>query len=190
MSYSEEFSDGFQVLHYSPGQFYNSHTDFFDVEADSEQPKHDVSSGGANRVATLFLYLSTVEIGGETVFPDSLLDAEEDMSTRARGEELRRQLVENGTIREGGLEWNMFDTCRRKLNVRPVKGELILFYNIDTRGVNTRIPYLFAFPLPHLVGVLWLFCLLPLIFLSALSLSSLSLTLIWSSANKTHSGVG
>jgi len=82
----------------------------------------------------MFLYLSTVELGGETVFPDGI-DQEEDLSSRPRGEELRRQLVANGTFTEGGLEWHLFDTCRRKLSVKPVKGELILFYNVDSRGV-------------------------------------------------------
>lgn len=135
MPYDEDYSDGFQVLRYKPGQFYNSHVDYFNLKEEGSRQTYDVSSGGANRVATLFLYLSTVEIGGETVFPNAVLDSVEDMSTRARGEELRRQLVENGTIKEGSLEWNLFDTCRRKLNVKPVKGELILFYNVDSRGV-------------------------------------------------------
>lgn len=41
----------------------------------------------------------------------------------------------NGTIRQGGLEWNLFDSCRRKLHTKPIKGEVVLFYNIDSRGV-------------------------------------------------------
>lgn len=131
--FQEEWAEGFQILHYTPGQFYNSHEDWFDPDVDGTR-EYEPSLGGANRFATLFLYLSTVELGGETVFPKGL-DVEEDMATRARAEALRNELVANGTILEDGLEWHLFDTCRRKLHTKPVKGEVILFYNIDSRGV-------------------------------------------------------
>lgn len=134
MEYHQDHSDGFQILHYEPGQFYNSHVDWFEIKEDG---KHDVSEGGANRVATMFLYLSTVELGGETVFPLGD-DQEEDLSTRERGENLRNELVKNETFKEGGLEWHLFDTCRQKMSVKPVKGEMILFYNVDSRGVLDR----------------------------------------------------
>jgi len=59
-----------QVLRYEPGQEYRSHFDYF---------FHD---GGKknNRIATVLLYLSDVEEGGETVFPNTDAPANRNVS--------------------------------------------------------------------------------------------------------------
>jgi prolyl 4-hydroxylase len=62
--YDEEWADGIQVLRYNVTGGYNSHHDFFDG---SDYTGFDESS--TNRFATVFLYLSDVDEGGETVFP-------------------------------------------------------------------------------------------------------------------------
>lgn len=52
-----------QVLHYLHGEKYEPHFDYFH---DKENQKL-----GGHRVATVLMYLSNVEKGGETVFPNA-----------------------------------------------------------------------------------------------------------------------
>lgn len=54
------------LLRYQQGQEYKPHFDYFDVQT---QQKHIGSAG--NRVATVVMYLSDVEEGGETYFPNA-----------------------------------------------------------------------------------------------------------------------
>ncbi|PIN03393.1 Procollagen-proline dioxygenase [Handroanthus impetiginosus] len=55
--------EAMQILRYELGQKYESHFDFFHDKANLEL--------GGHRVATVLMYLSNVEQGGETVFPYS-----------------------------------------------------------------------------------------------------------------------
>lgn len=57
-----------QILKYGLGQKYDAHHDV--GELDSASGKQLAAEGG-HRVATVLLYLSDVEEGGETAFPDS-----------------------------------------------------------------------------------------------------------------------
>eukprot|EP01018_Ginkgo_biloba_P017841 Gb_02141 [translate_table: standard] len=56
-----EHGEGIQILHYEVGQKYDPHYDYF---FDSYNTKN-----GGQRIATVLMYLSDVEKGGETVFP-------------------------------------------------------------------------------------------------------------------------
>ncbi|KAG7540219.1 Oxoglutarate/iron-dependent dioxygenase [Arabidopsis thaliana x Arabidopsis arenosa] len=56
-----ENGEGLQVLHYEVGQKYEPHHDYFFDE-------FNVRKGG-QRIATVLMYLSDVDEGGETVFP-------------------------------------------------------------------------------------------------------------------------
>jgi prolyl 4-hydroxylase len=67
MRWPIENGEGLQILHYAPGGEYKPHFDYFDP-ADPGSAPH-LAKGG-NRVATLVIYLSSVEAGGGTVFPD------------------------------------------------------------------------------------------------------------------------
>lgn len=60
---SSENGESIQILHYENGQKYEPHFDFF----------HDVANQqmGGHRIATVLMYLSNVEKGGETIFPNS-----------------------------------------------------------------------------------------------------------------------
>ena len=62
-----------QVLRYGPGEQYAPHVDFFDIDeasgAISDEDATTVSQFG-QRVATVICYLSTVDSGGATVFPE------------------------------------------------------------------------------------------------------------------------
>eukprot|EP00899_Mesostigma_viride_P010107 jgi/Mesvir1/19098/Mv12847-RA.4 len=58
-----ENGEGMQVLHYELGQKYDAHFDYF----------HDPVNirNGGQRIATVLMYLTDVEAGGETVFPNT-----------------------------------------------------------------------------------------------------------------------
>jgi prolyl 4-hydroxylase len=63
--------ESLQVLHYDPGQQYKPHFDYFFHDAGKKN----------NRIATVLLYLSDVEEGGETVFPKTNVPTSRDLST-------------------------------------------------------------------------------------------------------------
>lgn len=58
-----ENGESIQILHYENGQKYEPHFDYFHDKANQEL--------GGHRVATVLMYLSNVERGGETVFPNA-----------------------------------------------------------------------------------------------------------------------
>lgn len=58
-----ENGEAIQILRYEHGQKYEPHFDYFHDKANQEL--------GGHRVATVLMYLSDVEKGGETVFPDA-----------------------------------------------------------------------------------------------------------------------
>ncbi|KAG9137984.1 hypothetical protein Leryth_019368 [Lithospermum erythrorhizon] len=58
-----EHGEGLQVLHYEVGQRYEPHNDYFNDEFNTKN--------GGQRIATVLMYLSDVEEGGETVFPNA-----------------------------------------------------------------------------------------------------------------------
>jgi prolyl 4-hydroxylase len=66
-----ERGEPIQVLHYNPGTEYKPHFDYFDP---ADPGNRQVLAMGGQRVATLIMYLSDVEAGGSTVFPDIGLD--------------------------------------------------------------------------------------------------------------------
>ncbi|KAK3240943.1 hypothetical protein CYMTET_49253 [Cymbomonas tetramitiformis] len=94
-----ENGEGLQILHYDVGQKYESHYDFF-----HDKFNNDPSKGG-QRVATMLMYLSTPESGGETVFPASKIKPD----------------------RSGGL-WS--DCARRGASVKAKKGDALLFWSL------------------------------------------------------------
>ncbi len=69
--YTESFSDGLQVLRYNLSAAYVPHYDWISPSGEVNNNDHDYDSSngrGTNRFLTIFLYLSEVEEGGETVF--------------------------------------------------------------------------------------------------------------------------
>lgn len=61
-----EHGEGFQVLHYQPGGEYQPHFDYFNPGRSGEARQLEV---GGQRVATLVIYLNSVQAGGATGFP-------------------------------------------------------------------------------------------------------------------------
>ncbi|GLT34394.1 hypothetical protein SLA2020_089120 [Shorea laevis] len=98
-----EHGEGLQVLHYEVGQKYEPHFDFFTDEFNTKN--------GGQRMATMLMYLSDVEEGGETVFPNA-----------------------KGNI-SAVPWWNELSECgKRGLAVKPKMGDAILFWSMRPDG--------------------------------------------------------
>ncbi|KAL8132383.1 hypothetical protein AgCh_008032 [Apium graveolens] len=93
-----ENGESIQVLHYEHGQKYEPHFDYFHDKVNQEL--------GGHRVATVLMYLSNVDKGGETVFPNS---EEEDSQPKTD---------------------DMSDCAKKGYSVKPRKGDALLFYSL------------------------------------------------------------
>lgn len=94
-----EHGEGLQVLHYEVGQKYEPHFDYFLDEFNTVN--------GGQRIATVLMYLSDVEEGGETVFPS------------AKGNFSTVQY------------WNELSECGKGgLSARPKMGDALLFWSM------------------------------------------------------------
>ncbi|GJW05694.1 probable prolyl 4-hydroxylase 10 [Tanacetum coccineum] len=94
-----EHGEGLQILHYEVGQKYEPHYDYF-------LDDYNTKSGG-QRMATVLMYLSDVEEGGETVFPSA----------------------------KGNFSavpwWNELSECGKEgLSVKPKMGDALLFWSM------------------------------------------------------------
>ncbi|KAL4201546.1 hypothetical protein AMTRI_Chr02g259150 [Amborella trichopoda] len=95
-----EHGEGLQVLHYEPGQKYEPHFDYFLDEFNTKN--------GGQRIATILMYLSDVEKGGETVFPQSK--------------------VTNNSV----PWWDELSECAKSgISVRPRMGDALLFWSMS-----------------------------------------------------------
>ncbi|XP_048141934.1 probable prolyl 4-hydroxylase 10 isoform X3 [Rhodamnia argentea] len=98
-----EHGEELQILHYEVGQKYEPHYDYFLDEYNTRN--------GGQRIATVVMYLSDVEEGGETVFPA----AKGNLSAAPR--------------------WNGLSDCRKKgLSIKPKMGDALLFWNTKPDG--------------------------------------------------------
>ncbi|KAL9448955.1 hypothetical protein AB3S75_010985 [Citrus x aurantiifolia] len=94
-----EHGEGIQVVHYEVGQRYAAHRDYFRDELNLED--------GGQRMATLLMYLSDVEEGGETLFP----------AAKANFTSVPW--------------WNDLSECAKKgLSIKPKRGDALLFWSI------------------------------------------------------------
>ncbi|KAJ1380029.1 Prolyl 4-hydroxylase, alpha subunit [Sesbania bispinosa] len=94
-----EHGEGLQVLHYEVGQKYDPHFDYFLDEFNTKN--------GGQRIATMLMYISDVEEGGETVFPAA----------------------------KGNFSsvpwWNELSDCGKKgLSIKPKMGDALLFWSM------------------------------------------------------------
>ncbi|MCO5587110.1 hypothetical protein L7F22_041057 [Adiantum nelumboides] len=96
-----ENGEALQVLRYQHAEKYEPHYDFF-------HDKKNQALGG-HRVATVLMYLSNVEKGGETVFPNA-------PDPRVKND-----------------SWS--ECARRALSVHPRKGDALLFFSLNTEAV-------------------------------------------------------
>ena len=93
--------EGLQVLHYAPGEQYEPHFDSFHEDFNQRN--------GGQRIATLLMYLSDVEEGGETVFPAS-------------------------TDKPGAGRAGLAECARAGVAVPPREGDALLFYSLAPDG--------------------------------------------------------
>ncbi|KAF5192359.1 Prolyl 4-hydroxylase alpha subunit protein [Thalictrum thalictroides] len=101
-----ENGEAMQILHYENGQKYEPHYDYFHDKANQEL--------GGHRVATVLMYLSNVEKGGETVFPDS--EAKE--------------------IQPKDDTWS--DCAKKGYAVKPRKGDALLFFSLHPNATTDQ----------------------------------------------------
>lgn len=118
--YSEPMADGIQILRYKQKQAYVAHHDFFAVGS-SPDFNWDPSTGGHNRLATVFLYLSNVTEGGQTVFPHAEHTGAFPLKSKP---DSANELFSAGTWQE-----SMVDSCYSAFAVPPRKGDAIMFYS-------------------------------------------------------------
>lgn len=97
--------EGLQILHYEFGQKYEAHFDYFHDRFNTAPEK------GGQRLATVLMYLSDVQKGGETVFPHSL------------------PKPDYGALEARGEFWS--DCAKRGAAVKPRKGDALLFFSLD-----------------------------------------------------------
>ncbi|CAL5219229.1 g1022 [Coccomyxa viridis] len=105
--------EGLQILHYQASEQYRPHFDYF-------HDKMNTVNGG-QRLATLLMYLSDVQEGGETVFPDS---------------------VTKPNAGKAG-----FSTCAQAgVAAKPKKGDALFFYSqtpsnqLDEKSLHAGCP--------------------------------------------------
>ncbi|KAI0489467.1 hypothetical protein KFK09_029310 [Dendrobium nobile] len=95
----KENGEDIQVLRYEHGQKYDPHYDFFTDQV-------NIARGG-HRIATVLMYLSDVDKGGETIFPEA--------------EESERHSHSKDDVSE---------CARRGIAVKPRRGDALLFFNL------------------------------------------------------------
>ncbi|CAK9158349.1 unnamed protein product [Ilex paraguariensis] len=101
----KENGEDIQVLRYEYGQKYDPHYDYF---AD----KVNIARGG-HRLATILMYLTDVEKGGETVFPSA--------------EESRRK--------SSAADDDLSACAKNSIAVKPRRGDALLFFSLHPSAV-------------------------------------------------------
>ncbi|CAI5967289.1 unnamed protein product [Closterium sp. NIES-64] len=100
----KEHGEAIQILKYEIGQKYEAHFDYFFDSVNTQM--------GGHRVATVLMYLTTVEAGGETVFPN----AQPRPPTDATASECANRGLAGACARREVLVWGA---------VKPQKGDAL-----------------------------------------------------------------
>ncbi|OQR87192.1 hypothetical protein ACHHYP_09410 [Achlya hypogyna] len=124
--YKDDMADGLQLLRYQQKQAYIPHTDYFDVNT-SPDWNWNPKAGGSNRFATVFLYLSNVTRGGQTVFPLANMPEGVVHAQVPDADEL-------SIFEKGSWEAKMAMQCHTKLASYPRKTHAVLFYSQKGNG--------------------------------------------------------
>lgn len=156
--YDESFADGIQILRYNQTTAYIAHMDW--IEPTKLNNDHDWESAGdgTNRYATILLYLSAVEDGGETVFTQAKPIGEgARVIPKKQAEEETTSYLDAKNLTElfpaGTWQRNMIVECRSRMAIKPVKAEAVLFYSQFPDGRVDRLSVHGGCPV--LVGQKW-----------------------------------
>jgi len=137
LKFNERVAEGFSLLRYHPGEAYIPHTDWFDEE-DDEKFNFWPDQGGTNRFVTFFLYLSDVEHGGWTVFPDTPPAPDQIKPGGPGGPRYTTREFRNSIgINNKTFLGSMIKECEVENNLKiwPDKGSAIFFYNQSPEGI-------------------------------------------------------
>eukprot|EP00281_Chroomonas_sp_CCMP1168_P032002 CAMPEP_0206247654 /NCGR_PEP_ID=MMETSP0047_2-20121206/19934_1 /ASSEMBLY_ACC=CAM_ASM_000192 /TAXON_ID=195065 /ORGANISM="Chroomonas mesostigmatica_cf, Strain CCMP1168" /LENGTH=774 /DNA_ID=CAMNT_0053673211 /DNA_START=32 /DNA_END=2356 /DNA_ORIENTATION=- len=104
----KEWSEDMQVIHYAPYQHYKVHHDY--ITAYNDDPRW---AEGYNRMITVLFYLTTVDEGGETVFPYGNIP-----------KELHHKVPKGGACED----------FKDALKVPTGKGNAVIFYHTTSKG--------------------------------------------------------
>nr|KAJ0206374.1 hypothetical protein LSAT_V11C500247360 [Lactuca sativa] len=112
----KENGEDMQVLRYEHGQKYDPHFDYF---TDPVNVAH-----GGHRIATVLMYLSDVEEGGETVFPSA--------EDRTKQIVLRLTYIglEASRHKMSKPNDNLSECAKKGIAVKPKKGDALLFFSL------------------------------------------------------------
>jgi hypothetical protein len=113
-----------------------THKDYLKNDSD-ENYDFDSSRVGGNRYATILLYMSEVDSGGETVFEKAWPEGTTDEQKKRPLKETIHELRESGQIdllEEGSWEEHLTALCRTRLVIRPKSGRAVLFYSQHPNG--------------------------------------------------------
>ena len=121
--FNERQVDGMQILRYQQKEAYIGHHDYC---LNNDDPKYVPARGGSNRIATLFVYMTDVAEGGQTVWTRTENRSQYNNDLKAKVQKLFPQ---------GGWEAEMLETCHTKLSVAPKRGDAVLFYDVTPDGM-------------------------------------------------------
>lgn len=99
-----ENGESIQILHYENGQKYEPHFDYFHDKANQVL--------GGHRIATVLMYLSNIQKGGETIFPNS----------------------ESKLSQPKDDSWS--DCAHKGYAVKPEKGDALLFFSLHLNATT------------------------------------------------------
>jgi prolyl 4-hydroxylase len=131
--FQDDMCDGLQLLRYKQKQAYIAHTDYFDTYTTDEW-NWDPTTGGSNRFATMFMYLSNVTRGGQTCFPQATMpEGIPEIYQHPKDVEESRQMG-GKLFQKDSWEYDMVQKCTSKLASYPRKGHALLFYSQKPNG--------------------------------------------------------
>jgi len=136
--YDERMADGLQVLRYNNTNGYAAHKDYLDRPRGLSREAMEPSLGGANRLATVFLYLSDVQHGGQTVFPHAPRPLQASSLPALESRPLDDEVISlrDAQVSSDKYSWEprLINECYTKLAAAPKKGRAILFYSQHPDG--------------------------------------------------------